>query len=1089
VPEAGFHIASAFVTILPDLSEFPAELQAKLGAATSTPADVKVGVDQSRLDAGLAAAQAKISAFTSRNASINIGVDSAGLAYAGGILNRIRNFHMPLFGGAFGTTGMLAAATGIHLLVDGFIELAAVVVPATIAFAAFGVAAIPTLEDIYQHMMAVHTVSEATGKSIYPLTGGFERLGEAVKPEVLNLFGDALTLVNQKGGEFQALAVESGQAVDQLAARLVVAATSGQGLGVFLGHASEDLAKLGDLVGNLGGALGNVIKATPGYAEDLLNLADAGTKALEWATNAGEPILRAGLALHGGFLYAGVGATLLSKAVKGTAGAVSGWAEKAAYATAGTSLLGAAGERGGAGFLKLAIGAETAAGLPWGWITVAATAVGGLAYYLATAKDETGQWVASLQDAIGKASPGLAGVAAIQGAQTQVATRLALSLTQLGDTSKYVTQTNLHTGESVRMLNPAWQEAGRQVSELTSGQRRLADELDLYDYRVARLGKTYGGASVAQGLLVASGVSMRQMLDKGSQSWAEVQAQVKATTEAYAAMHQTGGALGADMSVLRDLAGGEYKAMHQLDQAWDTFLGLTLQFQSASGGAIQAMRQLAQQAKSGHASFTGVNNASIALQNTFDTKLAPSTQKVLSGMRDAHAPAWALANVLSTYLAPAVRHGALANDAMRTAIFDMAREAGYAGSNQVAGLTKWFETNRTSVRNAANEVNTYGGNLSKLPHSVHTDVKAVGIQAAIDLTQQYERWLSSLPTHVTSVLTTVRHKYGQAEGGMVRGPGGPKGDRIPTWLSDREFVMPTEAVDHYGEPFMEAVRARALADGGSARRMASGGSASRALSLASFYLSPQTAASIMREQTVFLRLIAEHFTGPSRRWRDQMTERQTARLAEMTRYLGRLDSRISSAQSYQQSVRSGLASYTGLSGLDAYGNPMAPGVRPGQTAGQGLESQLRLKLANLRKWQRSITSLSRAKVAPALIRQVVDMGPDQGSVYADAILAGGHHLISELNRTEAAVGREERGIARLGERSVYGASVGQLRMDRRDLEHLVRELGKVMAREAAQWLHLARKDEPRVIQHFHGQHPTLEEWHRMKRELAHLLGG
>jgi hypothetical protein len=32
-----------------------------------------------------------------------------------------------------------------------------------------------------------------------------------------------------------------------------------------------------------------------------------------------------------------------------------------------------------------------------------------------------------------------------------------------------------------------------------------------------------------------------------------------------------------------------------------------------------------------------------------------------------------------------------------------------------------------------------------------------------------------------------------AEGGEVRGPGGPTEDQIPVWLSDREFVMQAES--------------------------------------------------------------------------------------------------------------------------------------------------------------------------------------------------------------------------------------------------------------------------------------------------------
>ncbi|WKN47153.1 phage tail tape measure protein [Nocardioides sp. Arc9.136] len=57
----------------------------------------------------------------------------------------------------------------------------------------------------------------------------------------------------------------------------------------------------------------------------------------------------------------------------------------------------------------------------------------------------------------------------------------------------------------------------------------------------------------------------------------------------------------------------------------------------------------------------------------------------------------------------------------------------------------------------------------------------------------------------------------KADGGQVFGPGGPRDDMVPALLSNREYVMPVAAVDHYGLGFMEAIRARKLADGGPAK--------------------------------------------------------------------------------------------------------------------------------------------------------------------------------------------------------------------------------------------------------------------------------
>lgn len=56
------------------------------------------------------------------------------------------------------------------------------------------------------------------------------------------------------------------------------------------------------------------------------------------------------------------------------------------------------------------------------------------------------------------------------------------------------------------------------------------------------------------------------------------------------------------------------------------------------------------------------------------------------------------------------------------------------------------------------------------------------------------------------------------EGGKVRGPGGPKDDKVPAWLSPGEFVMPVEAVRKYGLDRLESMRQKALNPQGARRQ-------------------------------------------------------------------------------------------------------------------------------------------------------------------------------------------------------------------------------------------------------------------------------
>lgn len=48
------------------------------------------------------------------------------------------------------------------------------------------------------------------------------------------------------------------------------------------------------------------------------------------------------------------------------------------------------------------------------------------------------------------------------------------------------------------------------------------------------------------------------------------------------------------------------------------------------------------------------------------------------------------------------------------------------------------------------------------------------------------------------------------DGGDVEGPGGPKDDKIPAWLSDGEFVMPVGAVQLFGLHRLEKMRQQGL---------------------------------------------------------------------------------------------------------------------------------------------------------------------------------------------------------------------------------------------------------------------------------------
>lgn len=668
---------------------------------------------------------------------------------------------IPLFGGALSGVPLLASVAGWHLLADAVIETVAVWGPATIAVAAFGAVAAPTVQAIYTQMKNLETVSQATGQSIYPLSGGFSKLADSVKPQVYQLFGEALNVASQRGNTFSTMASGAGDALDQLAARIEVAVTAGHGMSDFANVAVDDLSKLGDSIGNVSGIVGDFIKVVPGYAHILLSIGDSATHVAEDFTTAAEPVLRAGLAFHGAAIYMGLAGTAVASALRGGITLAGNWAEKAAMAAADSDLLGGALSRAAPAMFGFAGAAADAAALPWGWITIAAAGVGMLVYAIVTAKDATQQWVGSLENTI-EAAKAVQGLTDIESAQTEVASRLASAQTTLAHTSQTVSAMNLHTGETYQTLNPAYQQAQRSASELAQAQQILGDQANLYNYRLNLLAKTYGSTTAATGMLVAAGVPMKLMLTDNKEALAQIIAMVDATSNAYRAMGQTGGVLGADMSVLNGLASSQYAAMSNLNKAWATFLGLSTGLVTGMNGVITDMRQVDSEAKAAGASFTGTSKASLTLQNSFEQQVS-ALQGVIGGMRQAHASSSDLATVLSTTLKTAVDDGALANAGLRTQIYDMAREAGYAGPDAVGALTHWIDQNASSLHKAARLADQYAGSISKIPGEAATAANAV---------QKLNQWLNSLHSKTITVnVQTVGSQYlhGVASAGAAGG--------------------------------------------------------------------------------------------------------------------------------------------------------------------------------------------------------------------------------------------------------------------------------------------------------------------------------
>lgn len=759
-----------------------------IGARTAKPNVQLTDTGFARAVADISAADVALDKLNSRWAPAKTGLTSL-IIPAQNAFGWFRVFRseVSLFGGALGTLPIVGTVTGLHLITEAIVETTAVVLPAAVAFTAFGVAAVPTVQAIYQQMKNLNTVATALNVTMPGLSGGFSKAAAAVQPQVYQLFGDALVLANQKGSAFVTLAHSAGTVLDQLAARFTAAVTSGNGFGVFVRNATTDLSRLGDIVGNVFGVFGNLLKVMPGYAQVLLTVADDVSKLAESFSRVAAPVLQFGLAAHGAVLYAGLlGTAVTFLATRG----LNLIANVALAAAGGLENFGTAGKAASGAMLNFGAAAEGAAALPWGWIGIAVAGFVALVVALNSSKDAAQTFNATIQQTL--ANTQLASLSTtLQEAQIETAAKLTSTTRDLA-----VAQAQYGNAASRNQLVNAQQTASYlpliyEQGQYGAGLAQLQQQGQLVNSRVSELSKAYGGNAAALGVLNAAGITSAQILDTNKSHWAATLIQIDATSRAYKEMGQQGGILGSDLNVINALASTQYTDMNQLNSAWDTYLGNIGKLEGSSSGAITAMRQLTTDSKATGASFTGVNAASLTLQNDFNQNLFPAVQQVIDGLRSAGAPTKTLAQYMSTLLTPAVKEGALANLGMRTAIYDMAQEAGYTGPNKVGPLTRFLQQNVTTLQQAANNTNSYAAALGRLPRQVGTVITetiAGKGNIAINASGAYIQGESG---HIT---------VGTAAGGFIRG-GRPGHDSVPIMAMPGEVVVPTHmvrtgAVDH-----------------------------------------------------------------------------------------------------------------------------------------------------------------------------------------------------------------------------------------------------------------------------------------------------
>jgi hypothetical protein len=755
-------------------------------------AELRIDADDKAAEAKIAKLQAQLVALAAKSAKINFQVDTKGVvaaeaqllgleAAAVGLKRAVDDTGPPMraFTGNIGRWGAglltarialfggIASVGALHLALDALVEIAAVVIPAlavmTAGLAAFGIAGADAAISVYNRMLNVHTIFDATGSSIPPLTGKIEQLHAVVRPDVWQLYGDAIDIARNKTGLFAQLARETGAFLDRFGARVTVdLLSSGKGLATFVAAGKHDLAQLGQVFSALGNAFANLIKVSlqTHIAQYLLDIAVAGAKLLDVITKLPTPLLAVIVGLHGLYLWGGLAVTALvsmGRSVLGLGTGLLTLAEKAGIIAATSRTLtdaeilagaGAAGAAEKTGLWATATGLLSKVPI-WGWVALGVIAVGGLVFMLARAKDSTDRWVASV-DKFVSASTIFNVVGRTVDALGQTTQRLTMANAGLAKQMSATTTGAAAFDKGVRAGVGTAQTAARDIGILGSEHARLSTQLTSEVTHVGAISHAYGVTLVgAIALASVAGVRVSDLMSGNAKVWAVALQQVRGLVQGYHDMGQGSGQLASDLNVLTYAQSSQLAAVGKLNTAYDTFTGNLSAPISSFITFANANIRFGKDATATGATMTGlggaavtmsrkVTDASLQLQQDFQDSFT-AAEKLFDAMRLSGAPAGQQIKAIKDTVASLIPLAG-SNRAAAAEISALAQEAGGPATTNLQTLGKWAGVTakqgmaglQTDTGNAAIAMSNLSLDAQKLSATLQQDLSSAMATAAFN---------------------------------------------------------------------------------------------------------------------------------------------------------------------------------------------------------------------------------------------------------------------------------------------------------------------------------------------------------------------
>ncbi|MET9506924.1 hypothetical protein ABZX62_00300 [Streptomyces flavidovirens] len=400
------------------------------------------------------------------------------------------------------------------------------------------------------------------------------------------------------------------------------------------------------------------------------------------------------------------------------------------------------------------------------------------------------------------------------------------------------------------------------------------------------------------------------------------------------------------------------------------------------------------------------------------------------------------------------------------------------------------------------------GRLGRVPDSRKAKVRAdiAALNAAVNAAKRALASLHdktvTLRTHYVVSGSTARKQgsHGaqlKAAGGLIRGPGTGTSDDIPVWASNNEYMVKAASVSRYGVGLLDAINngtfrmgsAHGGGSGGSSRAagqataqglvvgmgMGTAGVESSARSMAGAVLTGIRAELQISSPSKRTRALAADagkgmligLTGSKAKisatardlvkdiwaaWKGTsstkdsrlvaMVNRDTKRLQKLASQRDALAAKIAAAKKYAGELTASAREGASLGNL---------GLEPEEVTAGSIKGGLAAKLQKIRAFTGYINTLGKRGLSKTLLRQILNMGPEQGYAYASALAGASASTIKTINSTQSAIDKASTTLGRDGADRLYDAGknagkglVKGLEGQQKDIEALMMRIAKGM---------------------------------------------